>query len=321
MIRDKMVSGKTIHYIVSQYAESDMNSIVMELQRDALDDDVSVSSLLRKALFVSKKLNLQEFQTWIESEINGYKTQGETPDYRFAHGELKGYNPYHGWVPVILQDPDQAEKLSRRGNGQSIAELEKTIIDSKNVGPLYMPLPESWQRQLCAGFGYETRISLFVSPTAITRVLETVRTIILNWSLNLEEQGIMGENLSFTKEEKNNASQTIQNVNNFYGNIQSNQIAQGNENSFKSVNTQNNLDELSKFLNELKSHIENISLSEDNLSEIKSDISTLNAQIESSNPKNGIINESLSSIKTILEGAAGSTVGQLAMQAGQLFFG
>jgi len=47
-------------------------SLVLELQKEALDQRVSVSHLLRKALVVVRKLKLSEFQNWIEIELNGY---------------------------------------------------------------------------------------------------------------------------------------------------------------------------------------------------------------------------------------------------------
>jgi hypothetical protein len=49
-----------------------MTSLVEELQRDALDSSVSVLDLLRKALVVATKLNIDEFKEWIELELKGY---------------------------------------------------------------------------------------------------------------------------------------------------------------------------------------------------------------------------------------------------------
>ena len=59
-----------------------MTSLVEELQRDALDSSVSVLDLLRKALVVATKLNIDEFKEWIELELKGYSGQETVPDYR-----------------------------------------------------------------------------------------------------------------------------------------------------------------------------------------------------------------------------------------------
>jgi len=296
-----------------------MSSIVIELQREALDSNIKVSDLLRKAFVVSRKLKLQEFQEWVENELNGYKD--ETPEYRVASGQLKGWNPYNGWVPVIIQDSKKAELLSKRANGQSIAELEKISAEGDNAGPLHMPLPQATQRQLSSAFGYETEISLFVQPTTITKVIDTIRNIILNWALNLEEDGILGENLSFSEKEKENATRSVQNINNFYGPVDNSQIAQGNHELSQTISHKIDMIEVSKFIQSLKEQLTDIEVSAPQKLELESDISTLNAQIESPNPKKGIITESLTSIKRILEGASGSAAGQLLIEAGKMFFG
>ena len=59
-----------------------MSSLVFELQRDALNRNASVSDLLRKALVVSKKLKISEFEKWVTNELNGYSE--DIPDYRFC---------------------------------------------------------------------------------------------------------------------------------------------------------------------------------------------------------------------------------------------
>jgi hypothetical protein len=50
--------------------ETQMSSVIVELQREALDRNVHVSDLLRKALVVARNLALTEFQRWIELELN-----------------------------------------------------------------------------------------------------------------------------------------------------------------------------------------------------------------------------------------------------------
>jgi hypothetical protein len=49
-----------------------MASLVLELQREALNSTIPVTDLLRKALVVATELSIKEFQAWIEYELNGY---------------------------------------------------------------------------------------------------------------------------------------------------------------------------------------------------------------------------------------------------------
>ena len=69
-----------------------MGGIVIELQREALDEKISIESLIRKAYLVAKKLKLKEFEEWLNQEQNGYKK--EIPEYRNITGEIKAWNPY-----------------------------------------------------------------------------------------------------------------------------------------------------------------------------------------------------------------------------------
>jgi len=46
-----------------------MNSLVLELQHEALDGKVSVTSLLRKAMVIAKKLQVRELEIWATAEL------------------------------------------------------------------------------------------------------------------------------------------------------------------------------------------------------------------------------------------------------------
>ena len=61
-----------------------MDKIVIELQREALKSDFDIMNLLRKAYLVARKLKLQEFEDWVNNELNGYKDADKIPDYRFT---------------------------------------------------------------------------------------------------------------------------------------------------------------------------------------------------------------------------------------------
>lgn len=58
-----------------------MKSIVLELQQLASEDTFPITSLLRKALIVTTKLNLDDFKKWINNELNGYEKTDEIPKY------------------------------------------------------------------------------------------------------------------------------------------------------------------------------------------------------------------------------------------------
>ena len=102
------------------------------------------------------------------------------------------------------------------------------------------------------------RYALHISSTAVKDIEEKVKNAILEWTLKLEEEGIVGENMMFTEKEKDCATNIPQTVNNYYGptsviNSSSGnaQIVSGNGNtvSFTYDKVKDIVDEVEKSIN------------------------------------------------------------------------
>lgn len=175
-----------------------MKGIVIELEKEALNEQASVESLLRKAYLVARKLKLEEFEEWINNEQNGYK--GNAPDYRMINGEYKAWNPYRGWIPVILS-PKLGEVASRIPLNQSVSALREIYTSHENS--IQFTLNTKMNALLNQSTdGFETRFVFETSRSEIYRILSTVRNKILEWALFLEENEIIGEGMTFTDKEK-----------------------------------------------------------------------------------------------------------------------
>lgn len=201
--------------------------------------------------------------------------------------------------------PGMAEthkNLSTRGCRQSISEIEELASNNTNgfVGMAFSPKVEA---QLVQGADLPAPPMLLVSATRLLGIIDSVRNTILDWALTLEAEGIVGENLSFSDKEKAAASAIHINIGNAYnspiqaGSISSSQIV--NNLSYDIVAVKAFIEALEEKSNELE-------LNSGQGSELSSEIQTIKAQIASPKPKSSIISASLSSIKTILEGAASS---------------
>jgi hypothetical protein len=179
-----------------------MTSLVEELQRDALNSSVSVLDLLRKALVVATKLNIDEFKKWIDLELKGYSGQETVPDYRNLVGKIQAYNhnPFSGYIPRVLSaDIDQI--VSKGSFFQSISELQNLVEKS---GPfLYFSTPGT---DFLRENGEFDIYSLKISTSQVSGILEHTKDIILKWSLQLEEDGILGDGMTFNNQEKSIAS-------------------------------------------------------------------------------------------------------------------
>ncbi|RUS93448.1 hypothetical protein DSM106972_096440 [Dulcicalothrix desertica PCC 7102] len=187
-----------------------MSSLVVELRRDALDSSVSVLSLLRKALVVAKKLDIQEFENWIELELNGYTEIESIPEYRFVQGQLKGHNPFRGWQPIVVMDTESIESYEIIRNPpitDPMSQIVALIQDTNNKSDrLEIILAAEIEALLMRSIGRDLPIKLTISSASLHRIADAVRNIILRWVLQLEKDGIVGEGMSFSPEEKAIAS-------------------------------------------------------------------------------------------------------------------
>lgn len=238
-----------------------MSSLVLELQRVAMTPEEKVADIVRKASVVAAKLHMAEFKEWCDNELKGYETR-KVPDYRLIRGELKAFNPYNGWIPVMIQDSEIMDKLSYREIGQSIGELQHLYETRSDDSNLQVPLPHQWiQKIFSKSPEYQMGMipTLLVGHAQLYGILEAVRNKILEWSLELEAKGIMGDGLTFTKDEVKKASHITYNIGTFsgvLGNVTSSQLQIGDYNSIhsdlKSLGIpQNERNELEKILDEM----------------------------------------------------------------------
>lgn len=239
-----------------------MSSLVLELQREAMDPHARLSDILRKAVVVATKLEIEELKSWAERELKGYGNS-EIPSYRKVQGELKAHNPYHGYIPVVIQDTKIAKMLSHRDIGQPVSELEALCFQDKKESSLQVPLPHEWLMKI---FGNSEEFHLGMVPTLVVGraqllgILDGVRNEVLNWSLELEKQGILGEGMTFSKEEINKASSTTYNIKTFkgvLGNVNASNIQFGDYSSIHSELKdkgvpQNERNELENILDDLR---------------------------------------------------------------------
>ena len=282
-----------------------MASLVEELQRDVLNSSVPVSDLLRKAYAVSKKLDLTEFEKWVSLEMNGYPDASELPDYRRVSGELRANNAVLGkWIPCQFMAPEDQEAFSTFPFAQAIGELEG-MIGGIEHGPIIFDPSPSAKSKLIETMEVPMDPGVFIDKSQIHAILDRVRNMILEWSLDLEKQRILGDGLTFSQKEKQAATNITFNIEN----MSNSQIQQGTEESTQTLNITNaDLDQVGAFLQALKQSVDELGLQEIQRAQLDTDIQTIEPQLSAPEPKNSIIQESLQSIRSILEGITSSTI-------------
>ncbi|NLV44319.1 MAG: hypothetical protein GXY07_07445 [Candidatus Hydrogenedentes bacterium] len=282
-----------------------MSKLVLELQADALDQNTGIPDLLRKAFSVSKKLDISQIERWLHLELNGYSEEENVPSYRIIHGQIKVWNPYRGWQPLYCTDHNIAEKLATRRVIQSIAELNSFKNDKKN---LHMIFPERIKLQLMEGMEIPLEPILHISPSAVVGILDTVRNMVLEWSLQLEKEGILGEGMTFSSKEKQIANQISYHITNNIGHINQSQLQQVSPHAVQELSCECDIPSIIPIIHKIKETLDDIALGNEEHTEMLAEIETICLQSQSPRPKLGIINESVNSIRRILEGATGNVL-------------
>lgn len=186
-----------------------MDSLVLELQRDVLDRTIHIPDLLRKALLVSRKLKIKDIEEWLNDELNGYETRA-VPGYRMITGELKAFNPYRGWIPVNMGGElhiSMCEHPTRDTVSQIIDLVERT-----ETGTVIVKFPADMNLAFMKLMRTEFEPALHVPVHKLVRILDVTKTKIMDFALDLEARGILGEGIRFSKVEEQLAQSITHNT-------------------------------------------------------------------------------------------------------------
>lgn len=256
-----------------------MEGIVISLQKELISTDCDVIVALRKAKVIASKLNISDFGLWVEKELNGY-SDNNVPAYRKVRGILKA-KCYHGYVTVSIGDSQLENRICEQNMKQPISQI-MNFINDKDEGSLLLYLSGDVQHILnkCYDIGYPTEFVLRVEQGAMQKIVESVKNKLLDWTLVLEEKGIVGEGLVFSCEEKQAARGLTYPVNNYYGTtniisgpVENAQLITGNDNDVS-------IDLSVKYITEVRKAIENEQLSEQDGEKALNLLSEINEKIE-----------------------------------------
>lgn len=184
-------------------------SLVEEIQAGALNRDVPVADLLRRVKLAAAKLKLPKTLDWVDNELNGYGGEDkDLPEYRVAAGSLWVTTFHHGTRPAT-GDPDSIAMLSMSFFREPVGSLEALL--TSQPGTITMPINPDLARAI-KNHGHNASYAVHFSKNVLVSIVDTVRNLILDWAIDLEAEGIVGEGVSFTVEETEKAAQATPNV-------------------------------------------------------------------------------------------------------------
>jgi hypothetical protein len=279
------------------------NSVVLEIQRDLASHDISISKILSKAYLLARKLQIEPFANWLSSEISGYQDSPNEsiPKYRLISVRPRYKNPYNGWQKVVFEDPDEKKYYEVGILNQPISELELAIGGSGEKLYYYPePLSTCLSRKLSRDLGVNAlfEVAGIFSSSNLQVPITAVRKMLMDWTLNLEKNGILGEGMTFSRAEVEKAMPITQNI--YAENI--GVIGEVSNNRSVRISSGNTPDR--KIISDATDKIEKSLIALP--TEIQADVISALTEIRKRDFDPQISREKFSFIKRLMEGASGN---------------
>lgn len=284
-----------------------MSSIVLDLQQDVTQPDCDIVNVLRRAHLIASKLGLSEFDSWIMNELNGYGGNEPIPEYRRLRGVLKALNPYHGWIPTLINDDELVNKICTLYIPNSISELVSLCAQGEN-GLLH---EFSGENLSILNHIFDTPMpmtyALHLSPPSVADIIEKVKNAVLEWTIRLEAEGILGDGMQFNSVEKGLAHRIPQTVNNYFGNTNVINAPQDHATIVAGNDTQIDFsyDAVKQALSEIESTLSREDLSPEDQESIEEILQEIKEKV-SCEKKPSVIKASLAGLKDFLLGVGAS---------------
>lgn len=288
-----------------------MSSVVVDLQNEALSAESRVSSFLKKAHVVARKLEAEKAARWMEAELNGYGETGEVPWYRIVQGSVRTWSQDAGLQPVQFDDPKLAEFLSRRNLSMSVSGIENLLDGRTDTSIIGIPFAKPIEAQLMKAMKASTPPALIISYQTLSAILETVRTVVLNWAIRMEALGVRGAGLAFSEEERAIARIEEFDLVDTYGRSRRQRGSDEAEADSPRARYRAAFAGISRGCREL-------GLDTQILEEIEAELDTISSQLRSPRPKPVIINESLTVLRRIVIAAGGPKAAEVVVALSEL---
>ncbi|MFC1994337.1 hypothetical protein ACFLVI_03635 [Chloroflexota bacterium] len=233
-------------------------SLLGEIKKDVLDSGVNINDLLRKCKVLASWLGNEEFEAWIDHELNGYNSIGELPQYRKLHVSSYAHVRNMAWDAARVQIPTSnipEECLEFASNAyllDSISYFQHFLNQPSDIDTLVQEWPPEWalkmNRKVYQGMNCLNAWKE-IPKAAIESLVDNVRTKILEFVLKIERlDPNAGDN---PKEEPKISQKQIGDILNITIKGDVKNLAAGNQAVAQNIEhtiIENDLESLAKFL-------------------------------------------------------------------------
>lgn len=179
-----------------------MASAIESVQVQARDRDQALEDVLQRAIFLASVLRLKEFGGRLRQELEGFAADAELPGYREAlPGTLIAWMPVNGWVQAPISEEMEAGAHSIDVRDPAPA-LEEQTRRNRRAGGVNIEPDAERQQALRRLTQLDMRLAFAVTTRDLVTVPECVREIIVLWTTDLLDLGLEGENMVFSRSER-----------------------------------------------------------------------------------------------------------------------
>ena len=290
----------------------DINKLCEEIVSD-ITSRASISEVLLKTQLLAAATGVEEFRQWVNQEQNGYEKPLEVPDYRKLHCNVTAVLsiPFHAGqtemnVPVdAIQHEGAREMLSTVFYDSPAVEAER-IAATPEGGRLRKPTPAMGHQFVQPLFPSAHLEAIYqdLSPAQFASLVETVKSKILNFILNLDKEGIIELSMKKTEDQTQVSKifyQTFNKsvVNNGEGNIEADNIIFLSQDTIPV--------EVVQKLKTMFSRL-NVLVKEEKDPMLQDAADELNKEINTESPKKSVVKKGLAIIKGLAMGVASSEI-------------
>lgn len=172
-------------------------SLLREIQYTAIDSNAELTTLLRKCKVLAARLGNAEFKQWVESELSGYNSKEELPDYRVLHVNSKGHfsglfgsGLRNADIPMFSIPEELRENLKHSYLMEPVASMEALVANAESG-----LAQEPWNPDLVAFVGQNIYQNMncmqawkVIPVTSIVAALDAIRNRILSFVLEIEAE-------------------------------------------------------------------------------------------------------------------------------------
>jgi hypothetical protein len=167
-------------------------SLLKEIQDAAVDSKTDILTVLRKCRVLASRLSNDELKSWVQKELDGYKSDDSLPDYRVMKCQSQGHFIGHfgaelknAPISSINIPEDYRDALTTAEFKQSISALvDLTKLES---------ICGEWPAEAYQLFGnrfYKDMVLVYahkvIPRNFVISIIETVRNRVLNFALEIE---------------------------------------------------------------------------------------------------------------------------------------